>query len=220
MPFPARGDTFPTKDDVADCLESYARRFHLPVQNGVKVDTLERRRPLRRQRGQPAVRVGQSNLRHGQLPGPQSPAFASELDHDIVQLHSHEYRNPSQLRDGSVLIVGVGNSGADIGIEVARTHPTCTSGKETGHVPFRIESALWRFFLVRLLRFFGHYVLTVDTPIGRKLGLKIISRGRTARPGETLRPDQCTIRARPPGCRSAELANHCWKAAKILKCRT
>ena len=78
---------------------------------------------------------------------------------------------------GGVLIVGVGNSGADIGIEVARTHPTWISGKETGHVPFRIESALWRFFLVRLLRFFGHHVLTVDTPIGRKLGPKIISRG-------------------------------------------
>ena len=108
---------------------------------------------------------------------PRLPAFASELDPRIVQLHSHEYRNPSQLRDGGVLIVGVGNSGADIGIEVARTHPTWMSGKETGHVPFRIESALWRFFLVRLLRFFGHHVLTVDTPIGRKLGPKIISRG-------------------------------------------
>ena len=205
MPFPARGDTFPTKDDVADYLESYARHFHLPVQNGVKVDRLWKEgdhyvvNAGSQQFESDNVIVAMANYQV-----PSLPAFASELDHDIVQLHSHEYRNPSQLRDGGVLIVGVGNSGADIGIEVARTHPTCMSGKETGHVPFRIESALWRFFLVRLLRFFGHYVLTVDTPIGRKLGPKIISRGAPlvrVKPKDLIR---CRHRARPPGCRSAE----------------
>ena len=178
LPFPARGDTFPTKDDVADYLESYARHFNLPVQTGVKVDRLSKEgdRYVVSAGGQQFesdnVVVAMANYQV-----PRLPAFASELDPGIVQLHSHEYRNPSQLRDGGVLIVGVGNSGADIGIEVARTHPTWMSGKETGLVPFRIESALWRFFLVRLLRFFGHHVLTVDTPIGRKLGPKIISRG-------------------------------------------
>ncbi len=70
LPFPARGDTFPTKDDVADYLESYAQHFHLPVQTGVKVErAFERGRRLRRQRGRPAVRVGQRGRRHGQLPG-------------------------------------------------------------------------------------------------------------------------------------------------------
>jgi len=178
LPFPARGDVFPTKDEVADYLESYARHFNLPVQTGVKVDMLSKHGDSyivsagRQQFESDNVVVAMANYQT-----PRLPAFASELDRGIVQLHSHEYRNPSQLREGGVLIVGVGNSGADIGIEVARTHPTWTSGKETGHVPFRIESALWRFFLVRLLRFFGHYVLTVDTPIGRKSGPKIISRG-------------------------------------------
>jgi putative flavoprotein involved in K+ transport len=178
MPFPARGDTFPTKDDVADYLESYAQHFHLPVQTGVKVDKLSK------EGDGYVISAGSQHFESDNVVVamanyqiPRVPAFARELDPGIVQLHSHEYRNPSQLRDGGVLIVGVGNSGADIGIEVARTHPTWMSGKETGHVPFRIESALWRFFLVRLLRFFGHHVLTVDTPIGRKLGPKIISRG-------------------------------------------
>ena len=46
---------------------------------------------------------------------PRVPAFATELDPRIVQLHSSEYRNPSQLQDGDVLVVGVGNSGAEIG---------------------------------------------------------------------------------------------------------
>jgi putative flavoprotein involved in K+ transport len=132
-PFPARGDTFPTKDDVADYLESYARFFHLPVQTGVKVDRLSKEGDCyvvtagRQQFESDNVVVAMANYQN-----PRLPAFASQLDHAIVQLHSHEYRNPSQLRDGSVLIVGVGNSGADIGIEVARTHPTWMSGKETG----------------------------------------------------------------------------------------
>ena len=178
LPFPARGDTFPTKDDVADYLESYARHFNLPVQTGVKVDRLSK------EKDRYVVSAGgqqfESNnvvIAMANYQVPRLPAFAPDLDPGIIQMHSHEYRNPSQLRDGDVLIVGVGNSGADIGIELARTHPTWMSGKETGYVPFRIESALWRFFLVRLLRFFGHHVLTVDTPIGRKLGPKIISRG-------------------------------------------
>ena len=178
LPFPARGATFPTKDDVADYLESYAQHFQLPVQTGVKVDRVSKEgdgyvvNAGGQQFESDNVVVAMANYQV-----PRLPKFASELGPGIVQLHSHEYRNPSQLREGGVLIVGVGNSGADIGLEVARTHPTWMSGKETGHVPIRIESALWRFFLVRLLRFFGHHVLTVNTPIGRKLGPKIISRG-------------------------------------------
>jgi putative flavoprotein involved in K+ transport len=101
------------------------------------------------------------------------PAFARELDPKIQQLHSLDYRNPGQLKDGGVLIVGVGNSGADIALEVARTHQTWLAGKESGHVPFRIETFAGRFIFVRLVRFVGHHVLTVATPIGRRLRPKL-----------------------------------------------
>src|SRR4029077_6020203 len=100
---------------------------------------------------------------------PRVPAFARELDQKIAQLHSLDYRNPSQLKEGGVLIVGVGNSGADIALEVARTHQTWLSGKESGHVPFRIETFAGRFIFLRIVRFIGHHVLTVATPIGRRL---------------------------------------------------
>ena len=100
---------------------------------------------------------------------PRVPTFARDLDPGIIQMHSHGYRNPSQLQQGGVLIVGVGNSGADIGIEVAGTHPTWVSGKESGHITFPIETFVARNFLVRVVRFLGHYILTVKTPIGRKL---------------------------------------------------
>jgi len=177
FPFPGRGDAFLTKDEVADYLESYAQRFHLPVKNGVKVDSLSKE-------GQRFVTIA-GDLRFesanvvvamANYQVPRVPDFARELDPAVVQLHSHDYRNPSQLRDGGVLVVGVGNSGADIGLEVAQSHPTWMSGKESGHIPFRIETFLASNFLVRLVRFVGHHVLTVSTPIGRKVRPKLLSK--------------------------------------------
>src|SRR5437773_487660 len=59
---------------------------------------------------------------------PRVPAFAPDLDPALLQLHSSGYRRPSQLRDGGVLVVGAGNSGAEIALEVSATHPTWVSG--------------------------------------------------------------------------------------------
>jgi putative flavoprotein involved in K+ transport len=107
---------------------------------------------------------------------PRIPPFARELDSNIVQVHSHHYRNPSQLKPGNTLVVGAGNSGADIAIEVAKTHPTWMSGKESGHIPFQIESFFGRFILFRIVRFIGHHVLTLGTPLGRKQHPKLLTR--------------------------------------------
>ncbi|HST09219.1 MAG TPA: NAD(P)-binding domain-containing protein [Terriglobales bacterium] len=177
FPFPANGDAFPTKDDIADYLESYAKRFQLPVQKGIRVEKVSKKdgrfvveaSDRRWEADQVVVAMANYQL-------PRIPAFAQDLDPDIVQLHSHNYRNPSQLRPGSTLIVGVGNSGADIAIEVSKTHPTWMSGKESGHVPFRIETFLGRNILFRLVRFIGHHVLSLGTPIGRKVRPKLLLR--------------------------------------------
>jgi putative flavoprotein involved in K+ transport len=177
MPFPARGDSFPTKQQTADYLERYAKHFHLPVQNGVRVDRLSK--PADRfviEAGDERFESEQVIVAMANYQTPKLPPFAGDLDPGIVQLHSHQYRNPSQLQDGGVLIVGVGNSGADIGIEVARTHPTWIAGKESGFVPFPIDSLFSRFFLLRLVRFIGHHVLSVATPIGRKMRPKLLAR--------------------------------------------
>ena len=75
-------------------------------------------------------------------------------------------------------MVGAGNSGAEIALEVAGRHPTWLAGKESGHVPFRIEGAAARYvFQPLLFRVVGHRVLTVDTPIGRKLRPRLMSHG-------------------------------------------
>jgi putative flavoprotein involved in K+ transport len=170
MPFPARGDTFPAKDAMADYLEAYAKHFALSVRTGVAVDGLSKvgdrfvvTAGTQRFESENVV-VAMSNYQKAKL-----PPFASEFDPRIFQIHSSDYREPSQLRDGAVLIVGAGNSGADIGIDIARSRPTWMAGKDPGHVPFRIETFVARFLLVRLVRFVGHHVLTVRTPIGRKV---------------------------------------------------
>lgn len=170
MPFPAPGDYFPTKDEMGDYLESYAARFDLPVRSGTRVER------LRKHGDRYIVEAGGVELEADQVvvamsnyQRPHVPAFARELRPDIVQLHSYEYRSPSQLREGPVLLVGAGNSGAEIGIEVARNHPTWMSGRDVGQIPFQIDGFLGRLFLVRLvLRFLFHRVLTVRTPLGRK----------------------------------------------------
>jgi putative flavoprotein involved in K+ transport len=179
MPFPGPPRGFPTKDEVADYLEAYAARFELPVRTGVRVDRLFRigdklmatADDRRFEANNVVVTMGTDQV-------PWTPPFASELGPGIVQLHSAGYRNPAQLQEGGVLVVGVGNSGGEIALEVASGHATWLSGREHGHVPFRTESALARFVLLPLLfRVIGHRVLTVNTPIGRKVRPKLLSHG-------------------------------------------
>jgi putative flavoprotein involved in K+ transport len=177
MPFPAPGHWFPTKDQVADYLEAYATRFQLPVRTGVRVDRLSR------DDGRFVVAAGDRSweadnvvVAMSSFQVPRVPPFATDLGPEIVQLHSAGYRNPSQLQEGGVLVVGAGNSGAEIALEVAGRHPTWLAGKESGHVPFRIEGAAARYLLQPLLfRVIGHRVLTVDTPIGRKLRPRLLA---------------------------------------------
>jgi putative flavoprotein involved in K+ transport len=178
MRFPARRDEFVTKDAMADYLEAYRQRFALPVRHGVTVDG------LRRQGSRFIVSFGDGELvadnvvvAMANFQTPRVPAFAKALDPGIVQIHSSEYKNPSQLQAGSVLVVGAGNSGADIAMEVAKSHPTWMAGKESGAIPFRIEPFIARNLLASVVRFMGHHVLTVRTPIGRKARPKFMLSG-------------------------------------------
>jgi putative flavoprotein involved in K+ transport len=107
---------------------------------------------------------------------PRVPPFARDLDPGIVQLHSSAYRNPSQVVDGPVLIVGAGNSGSEIAKELASRHRIWMSGRDVGEIPFRIEGLASRLLLGRLvLRVLFHRVLTVKTPIGRKVRPKVLA---------------------------------------------
>jgi putative flavoprotein involved in K+ transport len=186
-PFPGPPFSYPTRDEVADFLEAYAARFDLPVRNGVRVDRLARGG------GRFLVTAGdrrweadQVVVATGAYQRPRVPAFASELDPGIVQLDTTGYRNPSQLRPGGVLVVGAGNSGAEIAYEVSGAHPTWLSGPDTGHIPVRTGTRLDR-LLTPPFWWFVSRVLTVDTPVGRKVRPKALV---AAAPLERVRPKE------------------------------
>src|SRR5262249_26618036 len=178
LPFPAPRGSFPTKDQMADYLEDYARHFRLPVDLGVRVERVVRDgagfRVVTQKRIYQAdqVVVAMANYQR-----PSIPRFADALDRDLVQLDPVRYRNPSQLRPGPVLVVGAGNSGAEIGVELAQAgHPVYLSGPEVPSLPVRHGSSQWRLVVRFLFRFVFHRLLTRATPIGRKAS----QGGRTA----------------------------------------
>jgi putative flavoprotein involved in K+ transport len=181
MPFPAEPGYFPTKDEMADYLEAYAARFDLAVRSGARVHRLTRENgrfvALTADTRFEAdnVVVAMSNYQRARV-----PAFAGELRADIRQIHSADYRSPAQLRAGPVLLVGAGNSGADIAMELTRRHTVWMSGPDVGHIPFRIERPIAQKILVPfVLRVMFHRVLTVSTPLGRKVRPEKMSKGVT-----------------------------------------
>jgi putative flavoprotein involved in K+ transport len=177
FPFPASRWSYPTKDLMADYLEEYAKRFELPIRTGTAVDDVSR------DDDGYVVTAGALRLRaehvvvaSGTFQRPVVPDFAGELDPAIRQLHSGAYRNPTQLRDGPVLVVGASHSGADIAFEVARTHPTILSGRDRGQIPFRHDSRTAH-VVFPIMVFLARHVLTMRTPLGRRMRQEIRAHG-------------------------------------------
>jgi len=162
---------FPSKDEFADYLERYAEELALPVRLGTRVLR------LRRQDGGDGYEV---TTDAGTLTAdnvvvatgtfgrtPWVPDFADQLDPGIVQLHSSQYRNPDQLPDGPVLVVGSSHSGCDIAYELAATRPTMMAGRDTGEIPVPFTSPLAKVVLPVML-FAMVNIATRTSPIGRK----------------------------------------------------
>lgn len=175
--FPAPRRSYPTKDEVAAYLEAYADRFQLPVRTGVHIDHLGKdddRFVATSAEGR--IEADHVVVASGAYHSPRIPDIAADLDPAIRQLHSSAYRNPSQLRDGPVLVVGAGNSGAEIAWDVSATHHTWLSGRDVGHLPWRLETT-WDMLLTPLVWFVGSRVITMRTPIGRRARSKLVTRG-------------------------------------------
>jgi putative flavoprotein involved in K+ transport len=174
MPFPARKHTFPTRDAMADYLQAYAERFELPVRCRSRVDALGRSED-----GRFLLAVGEQRhtadnvvIATGPFQRPHVPEFAGELDPRITQLHSSVYRNPRELPDGPVLVVGPGNSGADIALELAAERRVSLSGTIGPQIPFDIEGLSGRLIFPILWQVWSR-VLSFGSPIGRRALPKI-----------------------------------------------
>jgi putative flavoprotein involved in K+ transport len=176
--YPGPRSTMPSRDQMAEYLEMYVKTLRLPVRLGVRVTGVSERDGLY------LVTTDRGNLvadnvvvATGAHREPRVPAFARDLDPSIVQMHSIEYRNPTQLPDGPVLVVGAGNSGADISLELARTRSTVLSGPINGHIPVDIDGWVSRHIAFKIVRFLGVHVLTLRTPIGRRARAKMAAKG-------------------------------------------
>lgn len=176
LPYPGDAWSFPTREEFADYLQAYAAWAELPVRTRVRVRRVsyDGSRYVVETDGEPerytadnvVIAAGYDRL-------PKVPVYAGELAPDITQLHAVDYRNPEQLRDGPVLIVGAGNSGADIAMELSKSRRVLLSGPHPGQMPWRIERRAAR-VLTPVLFFLFRHVLTVRTPMGRKLRPKVL----------------------------------------------
>jgi putative flavoprotein involved in K+ transport len=169
IPFPKPDNYLPTKDEVADYLERYARQFDLPIRHGVKVERLEPDgQGYSLLAGGFKFRAKNVIVATGPFQSPYTPAFSNGLSPSIHQLHSSAYCNPHEFTGRNVLVVGAGNSGAEIALELARAgRKVWLSGRDVGRIP--ANSPLGKAFGGRLIWWIMGHVLNVKTPIGRKM---------------------------------------------------
>ena len=139
MPFPAPSYHLPDKDEVAAYLTAYANRFDLPVRGNATVDSLDwNGTRFRLTVGEQRIEADQVVVATGAFAQPMIPEGASRLAPGIMQLTSQQYQNPFGLPPGPVLVVGAGNSGAQIALEVSRFRKVWLAGRDTGYLPRRV----------------------------------------------------------------------------------
>lgn len=167
-------DGYPHKDEIADALEAYAKEQRLNVQ----LDTEVLRLTLNGQGSDSARYLVETNrgrflasqvvIATGPFQQPFIPSLAADLAPEVHQIHTAAYRNPSQLQAGPVLVVGCGNSGAQIAVELAEQHKGgvhLSVGEKPLFVPQNIlgKSIFWWFKIL------GVYKAHINTAPGRRL---------------------------------------------------
>jgi putative flavoprotein involved in K+ transport len=171
MPFPAADGDHPTKDLVADYLRDYAAHLALPVRLRCAVTHVAR------VAGGYAVHTSQGPfptrqvvIATGPFQVPVVPRLGAGLSVDVVQLHSAEYRRPSDIPAGPVVVVGAGNSGRQIAEELAATHEvTLAVGTAPPQLPQR--------FLGRDLFWWLTHLRLMDRTIESRLARRMRERG-------------------------------------------
>jgi putative flavoprotein involved in K+ transport len=178
MAFPAPGRSFPTGAQMGDYLEAYAERFCFEVRGLTRVSRVEQTDSgfvVTTSTG--VLTADQVVVATGGEHHPRIPDLAERLDPGIRQIHSGTFRGPAQLLPGRTLVVGVGQSGADLALEIAKAgHETWLSGTPAGEIPVELESTKAR-IVSPVLFFMAHHVLTERTRRGRRLKQRIRSGG-------------------------------------------
>jgi putative flavoprotein involved in K+ transport len=171
LPFPGPAGSYPGKEQVADYLRGYARTFELPVRLDSRVTRLTRDGDhYRAETTSGSVTARQVVVATGPFQTPHTPAVSVGLSADIHQLHSAAYRNPGELREGPVLVVGAANSGLQIAVELAATRPVVLSAgsQKAPMLPQRFLGRDLFWWLTRT----GALAKTADSPIARRMRSK------------------------------------------------
>lgn len=149
-------DHYPTKDEISDYLLNYAKAFSLPVKLDTTITRLDR--------GADGFVVssnqGEFRSKHvivatGPFQLPNVPDFSKRLSDQVLQLHSSEYKNSNQLLKGATLVVGGGNSGTQIAVELSSERDIYLSvGHKLRFLPQDIgkRSIFWWFDKLGLLK--------------------------------------------------------------------
>jgi putative flavoprotein involved in K+ transport len=113
-------DSFATKHEIVSYFEAYARQIGAPIRCGVEVKSLRRKNGagFRVETSAGAIEAAQVVVATGPFQRPVIPPIVA-AESGITQIHSSGYRNPAQLREGAVLVIGAGSSGVQIADELA-----------------------------------------------------------------------------------------------------
>src|SRR5713101_3449440 len=155
LAFPGDPEGRPTKDEIANYLQTYADHFALPIQLDTRVVGMEKHgETFILQTTQDTYQAATVIVATGPFHHPRIPAFASALSQEVQQLHSSSYHNPSEIPPGPVLFVGAGDSGAHIAAELAHAHPVSLAASHPPYfVPLTLlgKSLFWYLDHLRLL---------------------------------------------------------------------
>jgi putative flavoprotein involved in K+ transport len=178
----ASDNYYPHKDEIADYLKNYAVTFNLPILLDSAVTLIEAASNNENSASSKAgylIHSGSKTIfaemviiATGPFQKPYLPPLAAKLDSQIVQLHSSQYQNPQQLQSGPVLVVGAGNSGAQITQELCQEideRPVYLSvGKRKPYLPQRLLGRDLFWWLEKL----GIQKITIDSLLGKYLSTK------------------------------------------------
>jgi putative flavoprotein involved in K+ transport len=168
MELPGNREGYPDRDEFADYLEAYTARFDLPVRLGSRVARLAKTTggfEATLSNGE-TLAVSDVIVATGAFQRPLVPRVAGEFGDEVLQLTTETFRNPMQVPDGPVLVVGDGASGRDIAAECRSMQPVLlATGKPRRLLPERIlGKSIWWW-----LRLAGVLKAPASSFIGRKL---------------------------------------------------
>jgi putative flavoprotein involved in K+ transport len=167
MSFPGDPDGYPTRDDVIRYLERHAETFELPTELNSSVRRLSREdgRFVLEVDGR-TITADQVVVATGPFQTPFVPEPAKDLDPDVWQAHSTGYRRPSDVPDGTALVVGGGNTGCQIAKELSAMHKVFLSvGARQKPLPQRLTGRDLFWWLTKT----GLIHKTVESRLGQRL---------------------------------------------------